>query len=207
MQEISNNQKLARQEYNAKNIERLKNKDYSIIASNCTGAFISHDLGLRFNAPTVNLFLYPDDFIKYVKNLEHYMKSKLTFIKEEGILYPIGLLDDIKIYFMHYKDEAEATQKWNDRTKRINLDNLFVMMSDRDGCTLENIKEFDELPLKHKVIFTNKEYPQFKSAFYIKGFEDLGHIGDVYLFKNENSAEKYYDDFDYVSWFNSALED
>ena len=146
MQDNKFDQKAARELFNQKNIERLKNKDFSIIASNCNGAFISHDLKLRFNTPTVNLFLYPDDFIKYVKNLEHYTKCDLKFIQEEGITYPIGLLDDIKIYFMHYKSEEQASEKWNSRTKRINFDNLFIMMTDRDGCTIEHIKQFDELP-------------------------------------------------------------
>lgn len=109
---------------NNKNREKLVNKDFSLIASNCNGAFILHDLGLRFNSPTVNLFLYPVDFIKYVKKLKYYSGLKLEFIKEPNITYPVGKLDDIKIYFMHYKSEEEAMQKWEERTKRLNYDDF-----------------------------------------------------------------------------------
>jgi len=206
MQEYKFDQKAQRELYNEKNIRRLKNKNFSLIASNCNGAFICHDLKLRFNSPTVNLFIYPDDFLKYVKNLAHYCKCNLTFIKEKDISYPVGLLGDIKIYFMHYKNEQEAAFKWAERAKRIDFNNIFIMMTDRDGCTLEHMKEFDELPYKYKVIFTHKQYVQIKSAFYIPGFENEGQVGDIFAFKNDNTEEKYYDLFDYVGWFNSAID-
>ena len=46
-----------------------------------------------------------------------------------------------------------------------------------------------------------KTYPELKSAFYIKGFENEGEVGDLFTFSGWN-GEKYYDQFDYVSWFN-----
>lgn len=70
------------------------------------------------------MFLYPVDFIKYVKKLKYYSGLKLEFIKEPNITYPVGKLDDIKIYFMHYKSEEEAMQKWEERTKRLNYDDF-----------------------------------------------------------------------------------
>ncbi|MBF1223158.1 MAG: DUF1919 domain-containing protein, partial [Haemophilus influenzae] len=42
---------------------------------------------------------------------------------------------------------------------------------------------------------------EFKSAFYIKGFENENEVGDLFTFSGWN-GEKYYDQFDYVSWFN-----
>ena len=50
---------------NQKNRQRLFNHNMSVIASNCAGAFILHDLGQKFNSPFVNLYLEPADFIKY----------------------------------------------------------------------------------------------------------------------------------------------
>lgn len=193
-----------RKEVNLKNIGRLINKDFSLIASNCNGAFILHDLGLRFNSPTVNLFLYPADFIKYVKKLKYYSSLKLEFVNEPNITYPVGRLDDIKIYFMHYKSEEEARLKWEERTKRLNYDNIFIMMTDRDGCTEKDLQEFDNLEYENKVIFTHIEHKDIKSSFYIKGFESEEQIGHIFEFKNEDTGEKYYDDFDYVTWFNNV---
>ncbi|QCJ44758.1 DUF1919 domain-containing protein [Bacillus sp. S3] len=182
---------------------KLTNSDFSLLASNCIGAFILHDLNLRFNSPTVNLFMYPSDFIKYVSNLKHYSNSKLIFKKGENTSYPIAWLDDVEIHFMHYKNEVEAKQKWLERTKRINFDNIFIMMTDRDGCTIKDLINFDQLPYKNKVVFTHKPYPEIKSAYYIKGFESQGSVGELFLYKSKLSIKRFYDDFNYVNWFNT----
>lgn len=58
---------------NIENRKRLKNKEISIISTNCIGGVLSHDLGLQFKSPTVNLFFRAEDFIKFCENLEYYM--------------------------------------------------------------------------------------------------------------------------------------
>ena len=78
------------------------------------------------------------------------------------------------------------------------------MMTDKDGgkgAKYEDLQAFDSLPYPNKVVFTHKPYPELKSAFYIKGFENEGEVGDLFTFSGWN-GEKYYDQFDYVSWFN-----
>lgn len=190
--------------YNKNNRKKLNNKDFSVIASNCNGAFILHDLGLRFNSPFVNLWMKPDDFIKFLSKIEYYLSCDMSFVSEEGIDYPVGVLGDVRIYFQHYKTEKEAKEKWTTRSKRINFDNLFIMFTDRDGCTYENLRDFDKLPYKNKVVFTNKPYKEFKSAFYLKGFEKEKSVGMCYKYKSRFSIKKHYDDFNYVEWFNKG---
>lgn len=151
----------------SKQRKRLVNKDICLIASNCNGAMILHDLGLQFKSPFVNLWLRPKDFIKLLSSLREYMGYDLKFTTEEGIEYPVGLLKDIKIYFQHYKTGEEAKAKWNERAKRMDYDKLFILFTDRDGCTEQDIVEFDNLPYKNKVIFVNKPHPNIKSAVYI----------------------------------------
>ena len=150
----------------------------------------------------MNLWIKPKDYIKFLKNIEYYLKCNLTFIKEEGINYPIGLLEDIKIYFMHYENEDIAREKWKERSKRINLNNLFILFTDRDNCSMEDIKEFDKLPYKNKIIFVNKKYTDIKSAYYIKGFEKEEAVGILSRYINAYSGKRYLDAFDYVKWFN-----
>ncbi|WP_439257666.1 DUF1919 domain-containing protein [Lonepinella sp. BR2271] len=185
---------------NQSNQVRLKNSNFSVISSNCNGALILHDLHQPFNSPFVNLYLEPDDFIRYLSNIEYYNNQELTFVKSEKH-YPIGQLADIKIHFMHYATEQQAKQKWQQRSQRINWDNLFIMMTDRDGCTYQHLQQFDALPFANKVVFTHKPYPELKSAFYIKGFEQQGQVGDLFDYVGWN-GKKYYDQFDYVTWFN-----
>lgn len=189
---------------NRPNRKRLTNTDPTIISSNCNGGFIAHDLNLRFNSPFVNLFLTPKDFIRYLKNIEFYQQQNLTFFQTEKA-YPVAKLADITLYFMHYHSEQEAEQKWNERTKRMDLDNLFVMMTERDGCEYQDLVEFDALPFKNKVVFIHKNYSEIKSAVYIQGFENNAMVGDIFEYTGLN-GKRYYDQFDYVTWLNKRSD-
>lgn len=180
---------------------KLTNKNITLVSSDCNGTFILHDLGLRFNSPFVNLWMLPTDFIKMLSNFEYYNKQTLEFIKVKEVEYPIGKLDDIAIHFMHYKDEREVKMKWERRKKRQDMNNLFVMMTDRNGCTEQDLIDFDNLPFKNKVVFTHKYYPNLKSAYYIKGFENQKELGYIFEFSGI-SGKKYYDQFDYIRFFN-----
>ena len=187
---------------NGHNKIRLKNKNFTLIANNCNGSLICHDLGIRYNSPFVNLYLEPKEFIKYLSNMEYYNNCDIKFIKEKDRDYPVGILDDIKIYFVHYNTNKEAEEKWNERKSRINLENLFVLMAERDECTMEDLIAFDNLSYENKIVFTHLPYDNIKSSFYIKGFENDKQVGECFRFKNRYTGKKYYDDFDYVSWFN-----
>lgn len=191
---------------NYRNRKRLINHSFSLIASNCNGGFILHDLGMRFNSPFINLWMKPKDYIKMLSDLKGYMSEDVIFVKEDGIDYPVGLLRDVNIYFQHYESEEEAKQKWDARKARINYDDLFVLFTDQEGCSQEDLKRFDELQFKHKVVFTNIYYPDLKSSFYIKGFEKNESVGDCFVFEPHSLGMKKYDQFDYVSWFNKGLE-
>lgn len=188
------------------NQKKLKNKEFTLISSNCNGCLICHDLNVRFNSPFVNLYLEPKHFIKYLKNMEYYNECEINFVNDASVCYPIGMLDDIKLYFVHYESEEQARSKWIERSKRINLENLFILMTDRDGCTKDDLIEFDNLPYKNKIVFTHVPYDDIKSAVYIKGFERDNEVGMCFKFKNRFTGKKYYDDFDYVSWFNNKLK-
>lgn len=183
---------------NNKNIARLTNKNFSLIAGDCIGCLVLHDIHMKFNSPTVNLWMYPKDFLKYISDIRHYSEMDLQFISEENIKYPVAQLDDIKIYFTHYKTEADAEKKWKERTARINYDNIFIIMTDANNCTVEMMKEFDKVKYPH-VIFTHKEYPQIKSVYHCNS--DKSGIFHSYI--NSTSIKKFYDDFDFVNWFNS----
>lgn len=181
---------------------KLKNHNPTIIASNCNGGYILHDLGLRFNTPTINLFILATDYLKFVKNLDYYLAQELEEI-ESNLDYPVGKLADIRIFFMHYKSFDEAKQKWVERSKRIDKNNIFLMMTDKNVCTHDLMIEFDNLPYKNKVIFTHKPYPEIKSAVYIKGFESEGEVGILSDWKPGFWKRRYLDDYDYVSFLNN----
>jgi len=155
----------------------LKNHDFSIIADNCWGNFLYQDFGLEYQSPFVGLFIFSPDYILLLENLEERLRLDLKFIPAERSnykaqliawktlgTYPIALLgEDCEIHFLHYHSEEEARDKWNRRLKRLNVNNLLVKFCDRDLCTPELIKRFDELPFKNKLCLTAKPYP-YKSV-------------------------------------------
>ncbi len=184
---------------------RLKNNDATIIGSNCSGAFMYYDLGMKYLTPTVNLSIEMNDFVKMVSNLKWYMEQELVE-SEEKAPCPVGLLGDIKIYLIHYSSFEQGRMKWEERKQRINWENIFIVGSEKDGCTYETIKNFEQLPFKNKVIFTRIEYPEFSSVCCIKGFEDQKELGVIIDFKKQVLKRRYLDDFDYVSFLNTAME-
>ena len=146
--------------YKQKRVKKLKNNDFSIISSNCIGMFMYKDMELPYLSPTINLSIPMNDFVKMAENLRWYMEQKITQAETKED-YPVGFLGDVEIRFIHYSTFEEAVWKWEERKKRINWDNLFIAGAERDGCTYETIRRFQQLPYKNKVIFINVDYPEF----------------------------------------------
>lgn len=175
----------------------------TIIASNCVGTIIYSDMELPWTAPTINLMIPMPDFIKFVINLKWYMEQELHFLEgQDSLEYPVARLGDIQICFVHYESAEDAARKWNARKERIDWDNLFIIGCEKDGCTYETLREFDSLPYEHKVIFTKAEYAEFRSAFYIEGFEECQELGTITNFKEQFLKRRYLDNFDYISFLN-----
>ncbi len=130
---------------------RLKSTDFTIISSNCVGTVIYYDLGLPFLSPTINLTIGMNDFVKFAENLKWYMEREVEEVEDESGV-PTGLLGDIKVHFVPYKNFEEEA-KWKERKQRINWDNLFFIGSERGDCTYETVRRFEQLPYKNKVIF------------------------------------------------------
>ena len=185
---------------------RLKNKDFTILANNCIGGVISHDLGLQFKSPTVNLLIRPDDFVKFIENFDYYKNLEIKEIEYNYVKYPVGMLGDIPLFFKHYHSFDEAVQKWKERMKRINYDNIFLMMTDRFCCSYESLVKFEKLPFKNKVCFTAKDYPEFPHCVQVKKHSDKAC---VYIITNVMNyfgkrLYQYGKDFDYIHFLNTG---
>ena len=196
--------------------QRLQNTDFTILSNTCIGGIISHDMGLQFLSPTVNLYIRPEDFVKFMENLEHYLSVELTEI-EHPARYPVGKLDDLILYLKHYSSFEEAKTKWDERKKRINYDNLYVMMTDRDftppdkerrACGREVLERFSRLPYK-KMCFTGKSYSDLECWRQIKKNRDgecVNIITDIVSYSGKRLYQ-YAEQFDYIDWLNSQEEE
>lgn len=186
-----------------------KNKSFTIISNNCWGGTVYQDLNLPYLTPTIGLFFYAPDYIKFVENLDHYINQELKFSNDSKFdeanearksnFYPIGVLDDIEIQFLHYESEKEAYEKWNKRKKRINYNNLFLKFDDRDLSTFEYMMRFDKIKnVKNKVIFSARKNHDIKSLVYLSDFKGENFIGDISTYKNS-----YRKNFNVLKWLNT----
>ena len=189
--------------------KRLTNKDVTLLCPNCLGGILFHDLGLKFNSPTVNLMLTQKDFLQFVQNLDVYRKGTLTFFKDSELACPCAYLQvknypDVKITFTHYHNEQEAHLKWNERYTRIKKDNVFICLQERDGITYEDIKRLASLKVKGIVVFTAHRYDDIPYTVYMDKYKSDGEVGNI-LKKNHISGKREYEQyFDFVKWFNEA---
>ncbi len=128
-------------------------------------------------SPTVGLFFMASDYIKFLSNLQGYLNNQLSFIDPQDSKwknrvcsdkrfghYPVGILNDgingpIEIFFLHYKNEEEARDKWTRRIQRINWNRLLIKFNDQNGCDIADVETFLNLPYKNKIFFTCKNWP------------------------------------------------
>ena len=131
------------------------NNNVSIFANNCWGGLVYHRLGLQFRSPLINMFFHDEDYLKFLNNPQKYINTKLSlkkecFVEETQKSYPICKCDDILLYFNHSESFEEANNTWEKRKKRINWDNIFVMMyTENKDVALD----FSKLPYSKKVCF------------------------------------------------------
>lgn len=119
---------------NISNRTRLKNKDVSLICSNCAGGIIYHWLGLKFNSPFINLYMTGKDYIKALENWEKFLNAEIVEDTGSDETYPVGIgYLGIKVHFMHYAAFDKAIEKWNQRKARINSDNIAFMYTNYAG--------------------------------------------------------------------------
>lgn len=204
-------------EIDLENRARLKNKDVSLICSNCAGGIIYHWLGLKFNSPFINLYMTGEDYIKTLENWEVFFDAEIVEDTSLDKTYPVGIgYNDIKIHFLHYSTFDEAIEKWNQRKARINPNNIAFMFTNCACGGVSLLERFDKLPFKYKVAFTAENYPNINSAVYLKGFKRFcklyriykkNGVPNIWMTHNLITGKRFIDQFDYVSWFNSMAED
>lgn len=156
--------------------KKLDLSDVSIISMNCVGGILYHDCESRFLTPTIDLYFSASDFIKFVNNLDLYLAETPRVVM--GSSFPIGVLGDIKLYFMHYDTPEEALAKWEERKKRINKDKIFVVMEDHNGFSKGDFEEFKKIKYP-KFLFTNKQEYKCEDSVYMPMYKDLDELPDI----------------------------
>lgn len=153
----------------------LRVSDFTIISQNCIGGVFYHDMGLPFQSPTINLFFKAPDFIRFVNSLDYYLTCELTMTM--GAEYPIGYLDDVAIYFMHYNTCQEAANAWSNRCKRINRNRLLILCTDMEDFDDAVYEQWLKITYP-KILFTAVNRKDRDSIFFPE-FEEQGKVPDL----------------------------
>lgn len=168
----------------------LKNKQFSLISNNCWGGLVYDAFGLPYLSPTIGLIIPSADFVRFCSNLSHYLSVDARLLSEAEIAlqpkyvrdasktYPVGMVDDVVIIFVHYHDGGLAIEKWNRRRQRVNFDNLLLKFSDDFDFKKEDAFSFSQIA-GTKIFFTkSKELAEsFKPfSFFIPEGEASGVV-------------------------------
>lgn len=168
--------------------KKLNNTDFTILTPNCMAGLIYHRLGERFNSPTIDTSINTGDFCAMLENLDYYFSKDIVEynIKENPSDFPIGIIEgngndipDIKINFVHYDTFEQGQNKWNERKKRINRGNLYVIMCDVDNIhetdcekagyvNEEDLDKFEKFQCNNKALLTRNSDNSKEYAYYIK---------------------------------------
>ena len=199
---------LPRQAYYSKKKKTIKNQAPTIISSDCFAGIAYHNLGLKFRSPTINLFFKKDDFLTFAHNIKGFLTSDIKEVKEETRKHPIGELEydgkKITAYFLHYKTFDEAVSKWNERKKRIDFSNIYLVLTVSKNLTEDDVASFSALPYKNKMLITGDT--DFNESFIVKHkiFNKQNYKNGEFLrFKGPFYYKRHMDEVDYVTFLNN----
>lgn len=183
----------------------LDNKNVTIISNNCFAGITYEYLDLPFFSPTIGLYFFAPEYIKFIYKIRDYIKLELVQIDINSSKYCdelyklkqnntiIGKLGDVEIVFLHYNSFYEAKKKWEKRCKRINFDNIMYKFNDQNLCTKKELKLFHNFNADNKICFTAKKfsYPEF---IQLKKYQKREFVKD--------DAFSYHKYFDIISYLN-----
>ena len=145
-------------------------KDFTIISNNCTGGYVYQYFGVSYKTQTEGIFFITSDYIKIIERPEYYFKHEVKLIdpKEStlakaglNITYPVGLIDDVEVYFKHYPDPREAVEKWRRRASRMNFNKLFFLLTETELMKEGDAERFSNIIAEKEtkgVCLTLKKY-------------------------------------------------
>ena len=185
--------------YERKLRKRLKNDLFSIICSTCIGGIIYHRLGKQFLSPTINMWMKQKEFLVFVENLDEALEQELVFIETEYD-HPVAQIatkgGTVTLYFNHAKTQEEAEENWIRRKKRVNRDNLFIIMYDLGGIEEDDILRLNKVKCKNKIVLS----PNKRDIPYVLTIDPKD--GGNYLTTDRLGRRTFERAFDFVEWPN-----
>lgn len=193
--------KVTKSFYQKKYRKKFRGRAYSIISSNCIGGVINNRVGQPQNSPTVNLWIPHTEFIKFIQNLRYYIDQNLVFIKTK-YEYPVAVIDDVHIHFLHYSTKELAETCWEKRKKRIIWDNLYIILYE-DNLTREQLLQLKNVECKKLIVLTgSKKNLDLPFVKYIERDKHGRENDFVFLDTDFGGKMTFEKQWDFVTWLN-----
>jgi uncharacterized protein (DUF1919 family) len=185
-------------------LRRLRNTDFCIVANNCFGSRLYKTLGREYNTPFAGLFLMPECFAKLVADFDAYMAKDISFINKSKYpphnepgrgadQYPVGLLGDLELHFVHYKNEQDALETWERRKSRLDRKHLYFILIANGPCDEQVMTRFIGENPGNKVCFHRQADLSKPHCVYIPSkIEDMGNLYSQY--------QRFVGRFDFADW-------
>lgn len=151
-------------------------KDITILSNNCLAGMLYRNMNAQYKSPTIWTLIPPDDFVKFINNLEYYLHKNIEecepLVSESQKMYPLSKVDypcgllggDIKILFPHQNTIVEAKEKWNERLKRINYKKIYVVLYGYMNYLNEDfIQQYNRIPYKKILLTANEKINGYNS--------------------------------------------
>jgi len=162
---------------------------FAILTNNCWGSALYRDLDIPYNTPFVGTLVPPECYLRFVADVPGYLAQPLRFVPTSRygwpLKYPLALLGDAEIHFMHYRDAAEATDKWTRRLERFPRDpatwrvkfcDHHVSLVPEEATAM--LRAFDATPFPHKITLLGRENPDLASGVVLRECLAAGRVPD-----------------------------
>jgi uncharacterized protein (DUF1919 family) len=189
----------------------LEDREFTVLSNDCWGQALYEGYGMPCLTPLVGAGMYADCFLRFLGNIEGYLRSPLRFVAEtryaalgrirsqraaQNGLWPIAVLgDDVEVHFLHFRTEDESRRSWDAGCERLHLKRIAVKFSaDKDGATQDHIERFAAMPFARKLLLSRQSLPGIACAVRTPNYVVNGAV----MFRR---SVKY---FDCTHWLNTG---
>jgi uncharacterized protein (DUF1919 family) len=176
----------------------------TILSNNCAAGRMLHDLGLRLDTPTVNLWMTVSDFLDFVEGMPESLEGKLEEVRAAGEGNPVADLRfggrSVRLHFLHEATFETARADWERRRGRVDPARLFLVATDNSDATREELDRFLRLPWPKKMFVKDawKAEALGEAGVLVRG--DFREGFNVHDFPGWLGETHYQRSLDFASW-------
>ena len=176
----------------------------SILSNNCAAGRMLHDLGLRLDTPTINLWMTFADYLTLAEGLPGSLAGELRDVHDADERNPVADLRvagrSVRLHFLHVETFADARADWERRRGRVDLARLFLVATDNSDATPGELDRFKALPYPKKMFVRDawKAEALGEAGVLVRGdFRDGFNVHDFPGWFGETHYQR---SLDFASW-------